>query len=429
MTSRPLLGLVVAAVPLTLPGGALAQDRDPFTLRRTAPLLRDDVAGTRAIPGYEAPGLRMGALRILPEVTLRSEADSNLLNRARDKEGDVALTIAPAVTAAGDLGGTRLTLGASVSAVRHARLTAQDHETFALEAKAATSLTSVLELGVAAGWSRRAEPNYTAGAASSDGSATLYQQIDATLGAALGLGRTRVLGRLDLARLDYLPVGTSGLRLDQSFRDQCAVTATVRAERTLAGGQVLFASGALRRGTSLHPTAFSDRTARGGEVLAGLRGELTHLISAELGAGYQWRDYRSRLLRDYRGAAFRARIEWYATPLVSIALNARRDIVDSGLPTAAGVVVDSVQLRGFYEVKRNLNLIATVAASREEYRDEVTAGLSAHAVSAGVEARLALSRRYLVGAFARYRNRSSDSALLPRLGGAAEGGLSLRLSL
>jgi len=424
--ARLLAGIALATAPLA--GAAHAEERDPFAPRPPLPLLRDDVAGTRQIPGYAAPGIRMGAFLVTPQAALAAEADSNVLNRRTDKRGDTALTLSGGFAARADLGRAALGLGASGSLVRYARLTGQNHETYALEAKAAVPLGAVLQLGTGVSWSRQREPNYTAGSAGGD-SATLYRQLGGTLGLAADLGPTRLSARLDLDRFDYLPVARAGLRVDQSYRDQRVLTARLRAEHALPAGRALFAQASYRWGNSLHPSPCCDRTARGGEVVAGLKGDLTHLVAAELAAGYQWRNYRSPLLRDYRGAAWRAKVEWYPTPLVSLALSARRDIVDSGLPTSAGVVVDSARLQVFYELKRNVNLIASAGLARETYRDDVTAGLTAHTAGAGLEARVALSNRYLVGAFARFRNRSSDSPLLPSRGSAVEGGLSLRLTL
>jgi hypothetical protein len=167
--------------------------------------------------------------------------------------------------------------------------------------------------------------------------------------------------------------------------------------------------------------------------VAGLRGDLTPLVSAEVSAGYQWRGYRSPTFRNWGGLAYRATIEWYATPLLSLQAQARRDLVDPGLPGASAVVLDDFALRGFYEVRRNVNLIASAGYSHASYRDGPSGtgagGLNAQTFAAGLEATYALSSHYLVGAYARYRNRSSDSALLARLGGAVEGGLSLRLKL
>jgi len=424
--ARLLAGIALAAAPLA--GAAHAQERDPFAPRPPLPLLRDDVAGTRQIPGYAAPGVRMGAFLVVPQVSLAAEADSNVLNRRTDKRGDTALTLSGGFAAHADLGRTSLGLSASGSAARYARLTGQNHETYALEAKAAVPLGSVLELGTGVSWSRQQEPNYSASAAGGD-SATLYHQLGGTLGLAADLGPTRLSARLDLDRIDYLPVSRAGFRVDQSFRDQRVLTARLRAEHALAAGRTLFAQASYRSANSLHPAPCCDRTARGGEIVAGIKGNFAHLVSAELAAGYQWRNYRSAALRDYRGAGWRAKVEWYATPLISVALSARRDVVDSGRPTSAGVVVDSLRAQVFYELKRNVNLVASAGLARESYRDDVTAGLTGRTVGAGLEARVALSSRYLVGAFARFRNRSSDSPLLPSQGSAVEGGLSLRLTL
>jgi len=424
--ARLLAGIALATASLA--GAAHAEERDPFAPRPPLPLLRDDVAGTRQIPGYAAPGVRMGAFLVTPQAGVAGEADSNVLNRRTDKRGDTALTLSGGFAARADLGRAALGLGASGSLVRYARLTGQNHETYALEAKAAVPLGAVLQLGTGISWSRQREPNYTAGAAGGD-SATLYRQLGGTLGLTADLGPTRLSARLDLDRFDYLPVTRAGLRLDQSYRDQRVLTARLRAEHALPAGRTLFAQASYRWGNSLHPAPCCDRTARGGEVVAGLKGDLAHLVSAELAAGYQWRNYRSPALRDYRGTAWRAKVEWYPTPLVSLALSARRDIVDSGLPTSAGVVVDSARLQVFYELKRNVNLVASAGLARESYRDDMTAGLTGRTVGAGLEARVALSNRYVVGAFARFRNRSSDSPLLPSQGSAVEGGLSLRLTL
>ena len=428
---RLFAGLALTAIQgMTGPlgGTALAEERDPFAPRPPLPLLRNDVAGTRQIPGYTASGVRLGAFTVHAQATLRAEGDSNVLNRRADKRADLSGQIGAGFTAHADLGTGWVGLDASGTTTRYARLTGQNHETFAVEAKGAVPLGTALQLGLGLTWSRKREPNYTVGAADGD-SPTLYGQLGATLGLSAGLGPSRVAAQLDLDRFDYLPVVRSGVRIDQSYRDQRVLTARLRAEHALPAGRTLFLQGTYRWGNSLHPAPCCDRTARGGEIVAGLRGEVTHLISAELAAGYQWRDYRSLVLRDFRGAALRARVEWYATPLVSLALSARRDIVDSGLPTSAGVVVDSARVQLFYELKRNLNLVATAALAREKYRDDAAVNLVSRTASAGLEARLALSNRYLVGAYARTRNRTSDSTLLPAQGAAVEGGLSLRLTL
>jgi hypothetical protein len=425
--SGRLLGLALVAMP-GLAAPALAEERDPFAPLPPLPLLREGVAGTRQIPGYIAPGVRAGAVLLSPQITARTDADSNVLTTRTGKQGDVAVAIAPAMVAGVDLADLHMSFSAQAEALRYARLTEQNRETFALQAQAAPPSGRALQLGASLGWSLKDEPNYTASAADGDGP-TRYHQLAGTLGLAAAFGPNRIAATLDFDRYDYLAVFRSGQMISQSFRDQRVLTAGLRAEHGLPGGKTLFVQADYSRADSRRPTPAFDRSWRGGEALAGIRGDLTPLVSVELAAGYDWRNYRSPAYRNWGGLAYRAKAEWYATPLISLQAVSRRDMVDAGLPGSAGVVVDSGQVRVFYEVRRNLNLVASTGFSHESYRDGPAAGLTARNVSAGLEAKYALSSRYLVGAYARYRNRSSASPLLARLGGAVEGGLSLRLKL
>ena len=434
MIARGTVCLALAALPCLAgaagSGMARAEERDPFALKPPLPLLRGDVAGTRQIPGHAPQGMRIGALLVHPQVTLRADADSNILNRANDRAGDVALRLAPAVRAEGESGPLRFALGAQGTVARHHKLSGQDHETFGIDAKAGLPLGGALTLGASGAYARKLEPNHTVGAAQIDTGPTLFDQLSGTLAARAEFGVTRLEAKLEHDRYNYLPVQMDGgARADQSFRDIRVLAGTVRAERAVAGGRIVFLQGALRAADSLHPAPCCSRSSRGGEVLAGIRGDLSGLLAAEISAGYRWRGYRSPRFADYRGALWRARVEWYATPLISVSVSARRDIVDAGLPGAAGAVVDSVGLKVFHEFRRHVGLVLSAGHSREKYRDDAAFRPTARTVSVAAEPRYALSSRWLAGAYARYRNRSSDSALLPRLGQATEGGLWLRFQI
>lgn len=420
------LAALGAALPLARP--AHAGGDNVFPNGASPPLLRAEVAGNRQIAGYDAPGVRMGGFQIAPEAVVRAEADSNVLNRQTNRRGDTAMTLATAVTATGTFGVTGLRLVGAASLARFARLAAQNHETARIEAQATAPLGANLDAGVEVGWSRQREANPALAGIDSDGP-VLFDEARGALGLTVRSGASRARARVELDRRDYRPLIRAGTPIDQAFRDRQVLVASLRAEHTTRGGRSLFAEAAYRQIASLHPAACCTRSARGGQVLAGMRGELAPLISVELAAGYLWRDYRSAQYRDYHGATGRARVEWYATPLTSVALTFRRDIAEAGLPGSAGVVVDLGQIQLFHELRRNLNLIADAALSREHYRDDFVSARTARSVTAGVEGRYALSGRYLLGAFARYRNRTSSTPLLPRLGSAAECGLSLRLKL
>ena len=423
MSFSRLLGLAVVLAPVS----AYGQTRNPFEGQPVGPLLRDDVAGSRQIPGYEPEGVKAGALTLLPTLTGAVDGDTNVLNVAANKRRDVYFTLTPAITATGDTGKSHYVLKAEAAATRYATLAAQNRETWALDAEGSTPLASGLTIAASGTYARKFEPYYAAGASTVVGGPTLYDQLEGDTGLSADLGTMRLTGTAAIQRLSYRPVRQGdGTLIDQSFRDQRTVALGLKAEHDLAAGRELFAEGEYHWIDSLHPTDCCDRTATGGRALGGVRSEIGHLVDVELAAGYEWRKYRSPAFNDYGGLAWRARIEWYADPLVSIALTSRRDIVNSGLQSASGVVLDTVMLRVFYEFRRNFNLILTGAHSHEDYRDT---DVRAHGDSATLEGRYNISRHYAVAAYGRYRNRSSNSPLLPAQGDALEGGLSLRFSM
>jgi len=258
--SGRLLGLALVAMP-GLAAPALAEERDPFAPLPPLPLLREGVAGTRQIPGYIAPGVRAGAVLLSPQITARTDADSNVLTTRTGKQGDVAVAIAPAMVAGVDLADLHMSFSAQAEALRYARLTEQNRETFALQAQAARPLGGALQLGASLGWSLKDEPNYTASAADGDGP-TRYHQLAGTLGLAAAFGPNRIAATLDFDRYDYLAVFRSGQMISQSFRDQRVLTAGLRAEHGLPGGKTLFVQADYSRADSRRPTPAFDRSCR-----------------------------------------------------------------------------------------------------------------------------------------------------------------------
>jgi len=437
LAPKRVAGLCGLALALGIgPGaqGAQAQTatpRDPFEAGPEGALMRDDVAGARKIPGYTASGIDLGGFHLAPSLTVRGEASSNVFLRSAGGRGDVSATVAPAVLAVGQAGTARVVVDARASLARYARLAGYNADTWGLSGKAAVPVAGGVTLALSGGAARRLESPFEAGGAGAvDSGVVLLDQLQAGLGARVELGRTRVTGAVELARSHYLPVtGPGGAPVGQGFRDERVLGLSLRVDRSLGGGRIAFAEGSLRKVRSLHPGAAPDRTASTGEALVGLRGEFSHLVMGEVAVGYQWRDYRSAALRDYRALAWRARVEWYATPLVTFTLAGRRDVVNSPLPGAAGVVVDRLELKALYEVKRNLNLILSATHAVERYRDLAPAPPTIRSDAVGLEATWSANRQVQLGLSARWRERRSASALLPRQRHAVEGGLSLRFSL
>jgi len=203
-----LLGLVLALGPAAGSQAALGQaasqsatPRDPFEGAPAGPLLRDDVAGSRQIPGYKPQGLDLGALHLDPSIMLRGDASSNLFNRSAGRRGDVAATLAPALLATGQAGQTRFVLDARAALARYDRATGYNSDTWALRAQAALPVAARLRVAASVAANRVMEPPYeAAGASAVDGGVVLVDQVRGGLGGEVDFGKTRLTASFDLAR-------------------------------------------------------------------------------------------------------------------------------------------------------------------------------------------------------------------------------------
>lgn len=423
MTPFSRIALALALIP----GAAYGQSREPFEASPTGPLLRPDVAGSRQQEGLSPPGVRFGPALVQPSVSVRAEADSNVFNRTEDKKGDTFVVFAPAVQASAESGPASYVLRAEAAIARYVSIASQDYETFGVDANGSLQVSRSSSLFTRVSFDRKVEPSYSSSASEVEGSPAAYDRLEAQVAARQDLGDTQLTASGTVARQTFADVeAEDGTRVDQAFRDTRTVDLGIKVEHALAQGPVLFLQANYQQLDSLHPEAGLDRSAGGGRVMIGARGELGPLFGIEAAAGYIVRNFDSPNFRDYDGAAWRARLEWYATPLLTFAVGSERAIVNSGLREASGAVVDTTTFQAFFEMRRNFNWVLTATTFYETQRD---AGVKADGRILGLEGRYTAGPRLTLGAYTRYRERESKGPVAFRDGNGVEGGLWLRGSL
>lgn len=418
---------LIAFAALLLPAASYGQSREPFETSSAGPLLRADVAGSRQPAGLEPAGVHAGTVLVQPSLSVRAEADSNVLNRSSSKRGDIYVVFAPAVKASGEAGRAGYVVQAEAAAARFAKLTSQNSETFGLDGSVRFDVTRNAALFTRVSFDRKVEPHSSAGAASVEGSPAEYDQVEAQIAARMETGSSRFTASVTATELTYADITqTDGTIADQGFRDTSTLSLALKAEHAVPAGATLFVQGKYNWIDSTHPDPCCDRSSKGGQALAGIRADLGKLITAEFAAGYVFRNYDSPGYSDYGGLTWRARADWYATPLMSLSLAGGRSIVNSGIREVPAIIVDTASVQMFYEVRRNLNLVLTLARTDEDYREAST---QAHTNLIGLESRYIFSSRYAGGAYARYRDRKSSGGGQLRDGSAIESGLWLRVGI
>lgn len=418
--------LIFLAV-LLAPVAGHAQSREPFESEPAGPLLRGDVAGSRQPAGMEPLGVHAGPLLVRPSITARVGADSNVLNRTSEKRGDVFVVLATAVSASGETGRASYVLRAEAAAARFASERSQNSETFGAEANGRLAVADRGSVFARVSFDRKVEPPGSAGAAAIEGSPARLDQLEAQLAVRADPGPFRITASATATRLEYAGITTADdTVVDQGFRDSEALTLGLKAEYSAPFGITMFIDGNYRWLDNLHPAANLDHSSNGGQVRIGMRGDITSLVTAQAAIGYVFADYDSPVFRDFGGLTWQARLEWYPTPLISVALASGRSLVNSGIPEVASVIVDTTSLQLHYEVRRNLDLVATLSRTNEDFRGS---DARVHSTLIGLEGRYVLGPATSAGLYARLRLRNASGSSIPRGGGGMEGGMSLRLAL
>lgn len=182
-----------------------------------------------------------------------------------------------------------------------------------------------------------------------------YLAVPASLGVSFDGGRYLFDASASLVYTDYDPrVTGGGVTVDQAFRNGTNVDLKARAGYRYATGTIAFVEG------GYNIQSYDDEAANstGWRAVAGLEFELTRLLTGEIYGGYASQSYDSGA--EVTGLTYGASLDWFATELISLHLEGRREFgaeqseFVGGVPITSAVIRDSVSLGVQYEPLRQM---------------------------------------------------------------------------
>jgi len=182
--------------------------------------------------------------------------------------------------------------------------------------------------------------------------------------------RVRVSAKGERTGFDFNDIlDVNGNPLDQGFRDRVEYQVTGRVDYAISPDTSVFVEGGWnRRDFGDPPPGDIDRNSRGQRGLIGVATNITNLVRGELAVGYLRQNYASPLADTLTDFAVRAQIDYFVTPLTTVSLRAERDVQDTGVLAAAGLLNTTVNLRVDHELLRNVLLFAGGGYQRQEFR-------------------------------------------------------------
>jgi len=375
-------------------------------------LFRSDAAGVRVEPQYQVPPLMLGAVQATVAMTARVVADSNVFRVAENAVDDSFVEFLPSIRLLAGLGPHSAALSAQASARRYAKLTTDNRTNLSVLANGQVALGSASSATWRIGYARERETRGAGGLNVIAARPGEFRSLQSSVAATTQFGKLSVAASLGVVQTRYAPLRlANGAALGQSFRDVRTVRVAPRASYAFGSSASFFLAGAASRTRPLDRAVAMPRDASGFAVLGGLRSETDGLLIGELGIGWRAQNYRDARFRDFSGLTYDATIDWYPTRLVSVRVQAGQDIVNSGLPTVAGIVRRSLVARAYYDPLRKLRFVLTVDRDVDAFRE---LGFSTRTSVATLTGRYQLGRHVDISSFGRIESRASPSnALVP----------------
>jgi len=369
---RAMIKLAMSSGAMLVPAVAFAQQVGESTSIVIDPALaRSDVAGARIEPQFAPKPIMIGPIFAEASVSVTGGYDSNVFNRPGGDGAAVAL-MQPSLSLSSKFAQHELTLRADGALRRFSRFQTENSEEFEIQGKGRFELGRDVTLAARADYAQRIEPRSSAGTRVDAAEPSSYDRLFGELEARVALGKFRLAPSAHYQELKYNPIRLAlGGVAAQDFRDARSVGGGVRIEYDFSGLVSGFAEGSYSRIESRSAPALLRRDARDRSIMMGIRGELTPVIHAELAIGYQSRRYDANH-RDFGGLTYRADVQWFVTPLVTLQARAGRRFRNGGNRDVAGILVDSTEIAAYYDPLRNLRLSAQATVERDRYRDVTT---------------------------------------------------------
>lgn len=362
-------------------------------------LSRQDAAGMRQEREYDSTPIDAGAFLLAPSISAVTSYDSNILNRSNSL-GDGVLVLAPRLNARANTSRHLLELSTNAVIRRFRNTSSENSEQFGFRGRSVFDLSEGNELFANASYSREIEPRSSVGNIANAAETVSYNWLQTELGGTFSLGDISVTPSASYRRLNYRDLDlTTGNTLDLSFRDTRAFGGNLRVAYDLGGNFSVFSSAGYSESKSINPVPGTERGSQTLTVLAGIRGDISPLVTGEVAIGYRDRDYDSPQFLGYEGITYRANIEWYPTQLVSFSFDAEQRFINGGTTQVAGILSNRFSANAYYDPLRNLRIAATAALIANDYREIDT---TATRPSMRLQAQYRLTPNVSLGMYASY---------------------------
>lgn len=378
---------------------------------------RADTPGTRPQPDYDPLGIRIGSWKADAAIRLTQGFDSNLFGEEEAPDADGYAVLAPSLTVRSDWSQHEVSAAARGTFTRY-----YDTPRLATDEYSA-GIGSVLDFGRVSfrsrsTFSRTAERRGENGAPLSFGRPSLFRVDGQSMELRADFAPFLMSVTGSHADISYSDIRLSdGTAVSQDFRNARDLSAALRVAVAPTDRSAIGVSGE-------YSHSRNRRSARSSESvrLSGLAGVDIGMIRVEAEAGWLRKSFDNPAFRDFSGLTYSGTLAWYVTPLLTIGIDARRRLENSGNPLVGVVQSRSWAGHADYELLRNLLFRAAYRQRHQRYPEIAVSAVSRTAELTG---EYKFNRSVAIESYIRVERRESTDSTRIRSFRAVLGGISL----
>lgn len=358
--------------------------------------------------GYDEGGIRAGAFMVYPEASVTGTYNDNVFAADVGKESDFITTLAASVSVESGWSRHALNLNAGLSQKFYDDNTGDDRFSWNIGGDGRVDITRDTSVSAGLSYTQTHEDRDFPDAVANAAEPTEYSVFQADI--SLDHRFNRVTTRVGAGYADYdyddVPLVGGGV-LTQDDRDYERFSQFVQLGYDVSPDTNVYIRGTLnqRKYDQQPPVVATDRDSDGYSVVGGAEFRVTNLVRGGVYAGYQEQSYDDPTLPEISGLSYGADLDWAATPLTTVRLEAAATIEETTTVGASGYMAQSVGLGVDHELTRDVIVGARASFGNNDYEG---VGRSDDIIRAGVGVDYLINRNFSVGLAYDYTDRNSN---------------------
>jgi hypothetical protein len=319
----------------------------------------------RPHPEWDPLGVRAGGFVVLPRIRVETAYDDNVFATSTDEKGDVRVSLEPALDIASNWNQNAFSLKARGILQRYATYPSLDNDQYSVTGDVLLNVRHDFTIAGEVSQARNLIPRSSDAYAPDSVTPLFYDETAATMALIKSFNFLKLTVIGSFANVIYEDgVMADGSTLYQGFQNRTTYGGSVRADVAISPDVAVFVQETIRHSDVNSYLRSHDET----ETLVGPNFQIAHLVTVDFGVGYLTSTYANPMAKSVGNFTARGMISYFPTPLLTIRLTGRQEVIESGLINSPAYLSRQVGLEGDYELLRNLIIIGSFEGAWNHYQ-------------------------------------------------------------